>query len=56
MTVNPASNTVIANIRVYGISEVDHGRALRQLHDVAFGGKHVDIIREQIVFDVFDKL
>ncbi len=56
MAIDAAGDAVIADIGVYAVGEVDHRGALGQLHDVAFWGEHVDIVGEQVVFDVFDKL
>src|SRR5690606_35970345 len=45
----------IADVGVHRISEIDCGRALRQLHDVTARREYIDFIWEQIDFDVLDK-
>src|SRR5690606_4359401 len=45
----------IAHIGVHRVGKIHGSGAGRQLHDLAFGGKYVNLVREQVNFDVLDK-
>ena len=38
-----------------GVGEVDHGGAAQDVEDVAVGGEHVDLVREQVDLDVLEE-
>jgi len=55
-TVHPASHTAVADIGMDRVGKVHSGGAARQLENFAFGCEHVNLVREQVNFDVLDKL
>ncbi|KFB70670.1 MAG: hypothetical protein AW09_004217 [Candidatus Accumulibacter phosphatis] len=49
-------NTVVPDIRVHRIRQVNRRGAAWQGDDLAFGRKHVDLVRKEIDLDVLEKL
>ena len=56
MPINTASNAAIPNIGMNCVGCINRSGTLWQLHDVTFRREDVNLVREQIHFDAFNKL
>ncbi len=46
----------VADVRVHRVGKIHAGSAVRQRHDLALGGEHVDLVRKQVHLEVLEKL
>ena len=54
--VDAGRRTVMADVGVHGVGEIDHRRPARQGHDLAFGREDIDLVGEEVDLDVFEEL
>ena len=54
-TIDFAGSNLVANVCMDGIGKVHRGRTTGQRHDLAFWGKDVDGVREQVNLDVLQE-
>ena len=56
LAIHAGVDAVITDVGVNRIGEIDHGSALRQLLDLAIRGENVNLVREQVAFEIFEEL
>ncbi len=54
--VNARGDATVADIGMHSVGKVDRRRTARQSHDPALGREHVNLVREKIDLNVFEKL
>jgi hypothetical protein len=55
LVIDPRCGAMVADVGVHGVGEVDGGSAARQRHDLALGREDVDLVREEVAFDVLEE-
>ena len=55
LVIDTRGDAGIAHVGVHRVGKVDHGRATRQLLDIALRREHVDFVREQVDLDAFQE-
>jgi len=48
-------DAAVADVRVHGIGEIDAGRALRQIQNLALGREYINLIGEKVDLDMLQE-
>ena len=55
LVVDARSHTTVANVGVHHIGEIHRRRPARQLHDLALGREHIDLVGKKIDLHVLEE-